>query len=77
METDKTIIKYTNVGRNLWCARKEYQGKLNAQSVAEVAYREIKNILASRFPDVEYDEETNKGAVFAGGHHVGNFEVVK
>jgi hypothetical protein len=68
-------IKFTNVGRGKWCGERDIPNT-DMDTILQHAYLEAKKHLASRFPDVEYNAETNKGAILAGYHHAGSFEVI-
>lgn len=68
-------IIFENVGKGKWNGVVDIVDNCNRQKVEEVAYKEVKKHLASRFPDVEYDLVTNKGEIFAGCHLVGTFHL--
>ena len=66
---------FENVGRDKWNGSIYIPDTSTADQIAEFAYEESKKHLASRFPDVEYDTQLNKGIIEAGCRTVGIFHV--
>lgn len=66
---------FENVGRENWSGSIEIPANLHADDIAELAYKEVKKHLVSSEPDTEYNANTNKGKVYAGFHHVGDFHI--
>jgi len=68
-------IIFRGVGRGKWCGEVSLGEVNDVDRITEVAYREAEKHLASRFPDVTYDPNTNTGKIFAGYHCAGEFSV--
>ncbi len=66
-------LVFENIGRGKWNGVVDIKDDLDAQQIIEIAYREVKKHLASKFPDVEYDAVSNKGTVCAGFRTLGTF----
>jgi len=66
-------IKFTDVGRQKWDGEITIEDNLNADQIAELAYRRAREFLVSAYPDIIYDAEKNIGTIFAGFHTVGSF----
>ena len=70
-------IRFWDVGREKWGGKIEIPFTDNPDDIAEYAYRQAKKILATKYPETEYNAETNAGEITAGYRCVGKFEVVK
>lgn len=70
----KLIFK--NVGRDKWNGEVEIPNDANMDKILDSAYAVACKRLATRFPDVEYNQTNNKGTISAGYRTVGEFEVV-
>jgi hypothetical protein len=64
-------VNFINVGRNKisWTAK-------TAEVNYEWLYNQVKSKGALLSRDIEFMKEHNKGIIFAGFHHVGQFEIV-
>ena len=72
-------IKFTDVGRDKWNGEMEIPDteSLNTMLDAVEDFIKRKALLATRFPETEYDVDDNKGLIFSGVYTVGKFEVIK
>ena len=72
----KVTINYQSVGvRQFTGSRTHEIEKVDADVIAELAYRDIKVLKCCASKDIEtqFDLDTNKGFVFAGWHTAGTF----
>lgn len=68
-------IVFADLGRGRWNGRVIVKDNAPSGEIAEIAYRESLKHLLSRFPDTQYDADTNEGIVTVGSRVVGHFKV--